>query len=113
MNGIQGTKSSVKKLNWLLDAVVKIVEHKKNTIDNIWIKVFSDGTVTYLKVSTDDFLNTTNKDTYFTEIRKVFEESFDIKIQELSMLKYPNFRIYQSPLGTIHSPASWCDQSDK
>ena len=57
--------------------------------------------MTYLKVSTDDFLNTTNKDTYFTEIRKVFEESFYIKIQELSMLKYPNFRIYQSPLGFI------------
>ena len=36
----------------------------------------SDGTVSYLTVSTDDILNTTNNETAFTEIRRVFEEYF-------------------------------------
>ena len=36
----------------------------------------SDGTVSYLTVSTDDILNTTNNETEFTEPTNLFEEHF-------------------------------------
>ena len=80
------------KCNKILDAVVTILKYKKITIDNsIYIKVFSDGTVSYIKFSTGDFLNTTNNKTAFPEIRRVFEEGFYIKAQEQSVLKCLNF----------------------
>ena len=61
MNVIQGTKPAGRQWNRLLDTVVTILEYKKSTIDHaIYIKVFDDGTVSYLTVSTDDVLNTTN-----------------------------------------------------
>ena len=64
MNGIQGTKSSGRQWDRILDTLVKNIEYKKITIDNyLYIKVFTDGTVSYLTVSTDDVLNTTNNDT--------------------------------------------------
>ena len=54
------TPTSIYK-NRLLDAMVTIIKYKKSTIDHsIYIKVFNDGTVSYLTVSTDDILNTTN-----------------------------------------------------
>ena len=61
MNGIQETKPYGRQWNRLLDAVVTILKNKNSTIDNdIYIKVFSDGTVSYLKISTDDVLNNNN-----------------------------------------------------
>ena len=58
------------------------MKYKKIKIDHdIYIKFFSDGRVSYLTVSTDDFLNTINNKTEFTELRSVFEEVFDIKFQ--------------------------------
>ena len=66
MNGIQGTKPAGRQWNRLLDAMVKIIDYKKSTIDHaIYIKVFDDGTVSYLTVSTDDVLNTTNNENVF------------------------------------------------
>ena len=57
-------KQSGRQFNILLDAVVTIMKNKKITIDHaIFIKVFSDGTVSYLMVYTDDFLNTNNNET--------------------------------------------------
>ena len=56
-------------------------------------------TVSYIIFSTDDVFNTTNDETEFPEITRVFEEHFDMKPQEGSVLKYLNSRIYQSPLG--------------
>ena len=80
--------------NRLLDAVVTIIKYKKFTIyHTIYIKVFYFGIYSYLVVSTDDFLNTTNNETAFTEIRRGFEETFEIKFQEEYVLKYLNFRI--------------------
>ena len=80
--------------------MVTILKYKKSTIDrSIYIKVFSDVIVSYLTVSTSDVINTTTNETLFTEIRMVFEEVFEIKVQELSVLKCLNFRIYQSPIG--------------
>ena len=77
--------------------MVTIIEYNKITIDFfIYIKVFSDGTVSYIKFSADNVLNTTNNRTAFTEIRRVVEEDFEIKVQEGSVLKYLNFQIYQS-----------------
>ena len=75
------------------------MEYNKSTIGNdIYIKVFSDGTVSYLMVSIDDVFNTNTNETVFPELRIVFEEYFEIKVQEGSILKYLNFRIFQSPL---------------
>ena len=54
--------------------------------------------MSYLTVSTDDILNTTNNDTEFPELTIVFEENFDMKFQEGSVLKYLNFLIFQSPI---------------
>ena len=55
--------------------------------------------MSYLTVSTDDVLNTTNNETSFTELRIVFEQNFDMKFQYGSVLKYLNLLIFQSPLG--------------
>ena len=86
--------------NRLLDVVVTIFKYKKITIDHdIYIKVFTDGTVSYLTVSTDDVLSTTNNETAFTDLTRVFKEHFEMKVQEGLILKYLNFRIRQSPLG--------------
>ena len=52
----------------------------------IYIEVFYDGTMPYLKMYTDDVINTTNNGTEFTEIRRVFGEAFEIKSQEGSVL---------------------------
>ena len=99
MNGIQGTNQAGIKCNRLLDAVVTILEYKKSTIDHdIYIKVFDDGTVSYLTVSTDNVLNTTNDENTFPELTRLFKEHFEIKVQEGSVLKYLNFRICQSLL---------------
>ena len=80
--------------------MVTILEYKKSTIDHaIYINFFDDGTVSYLTVSTDDVLNTTNNKNTFPELTRVFKEHLEIKLQEGSILKYLNFRICQSPLG--------------
>ena len=64
MNGIQGTKSSGRKWNRLLGAMVTTLKYKKRTIDHdIYIKIFSDGTMSYLTVFNYDVLNTTNNET--------------------------------------------------
>ena len=61
MNRIQGKKPAERQWNRLLDAVVTILKYNKSTIDHdIYIKVCTDDTVSYLTVSTDDVLNTTN-----------------------------------------------------
>ena len=64
MNVIQGTKPAGRKWNTLIYAVVTILEYNKSTIDYaIYIKVFTDGTVSYIIVYTYDVLNITNNDT--------------------------------------------------
>ena len=94
MNNIQGTKLAGRKWKLLLDAVVTIQKYKKRKFYNIiYIKVFSDENVSYLTVSNDGVLNTTNNETEFSELRSVFEEAFEIKSQEGSVLRYINFRI--------------------
>ena len=61
INGIQGKKLYGKQWNRLLGIVVKILKYKKITIDHaICIKVFSNGTVSYLTVYSNDVINTTN-----------------------------------------------------
>ena len=104
MNGIQGTKSAVRKLNQLINAVVKILKYNITTIDHaIYIKVFYYVTVSYLTVFTDDVLDTTKNGTGFPELRGFLEEIFVIKFQEGSVLKYPSYLIYQSGIGfSVH-----------
>ena len=93
-NVIKGTNPSGRQCNRLLDAVVTILKYKKRTIDHaIYINVFNDGTVSYLTVSTDDVLNTTNNENAFPELTRVFKEHFEMKVQEGSVLKCLNFRI--------------------
>ena len=59
-----GKKPARRKLNQLLDSVVKSLKYKKRKIDNaIYIKVFSLGTLFYLTVYTDDVLNTIDNET--------------------------------------------------
>ena len=100
MNVIQGTKPAGRQWNILLDEVVTILKYNKNTIYHaIYIKVLSDVTVSYLTLSTDGVFNATNYESVFPEPKRVFEEAFDIKVQESFVLKYLNFRIFQSPLG--------------
>ena len=56
------------------------MKYQKITIDHaIYINVFSDVTVYYITFSTDDILDTTKTETDFPELRKVFEEAFEIK----------------------------------
>ena len=64
MNVFQGIKPDVRQWNILLDAVVTIIKYKKITVDHaIYIKVFTDRTVSYPTVSTDYVLKTTNNET--------------------------------------------------
>ena len=50
------------------------MKYKKRTIYHaIFIKVFSDGNISYLTVYTDDIMNTTSNDTDFPETRKLFQ----------------------------------------
>ena len=61
MNVTKATKLDGRQWNLPLDAVVTILKHKKIRIDHdIYIKVFSDGTVSYITVSTDDVINNNN-----------------------------------------------------
>ena len=88
MNGNKGREQDGRQRNRLLDVVVTILEYKKSTIDHaIYIKVFDDGKVSYLTVSTDDVLNTTNNENAFPELTRVFKEQFEMKIQEGSVPK--------------------------
>ena len=83
MNGIQGIKTDGLKLIILLDAVVTIMRYKKITIDHsIYIKVFYDGNVPYPTVSVDDVFKNTNNMTAFPELARVFEEHYEMKVQE-------------------------------
>ena len=73
MNVIQGGKQAGIKWNRLLDTVVTILKYKKSTIYHaIYIKVFSDGTVSYPTVYNDDVLNNTNNETALPELTRVF-----------------------------------------
>ena len=74
--------------------MVTIMKYKKTKIDHtIYIKVFSDETLSYLTVYNGDVLNTTNRITEFPELRRVFKEDFEMKFQDGSDLKYLHFRI--------------------
>ena len=42
--------------------------------------------MSYIAVSNDDVLNSTNNKTELPELKRVFEETFDIKVQERSTL---------------------------
>ena len=90
-----GNKTSRNKWNQLLDEVVTIIEYKKSITDHeIYINVFSDVTVSYIIVSTDDIFNTTDIETEFPELTRVFEEAFEIKVREGYLPKYLNLRIF-------------------
>ena len=82
MNGIQGGGASGRQWNRLLDAVMKILKYKKIIIDHdIYIKIFTDGTLSYLTVYTGGVLNTTNNETEFPELTRAFKEHFEMKVQ--------------------------------
>ena len=58
------TNLSRRKWNILIEALVKNIKYKKIIIDHdIQINVFSNVTVSYITVPTDDVLNTTNNET--------------------------------------------------
>ena len=64
MNETQGTKQSGRQWNRLLYAVVTIIKYKRSKIDHaIYINVFTDETVSYPTVSTNDVINTSNNET--------------------------------------------------
>ena len=93
-------KPAGQQWNRLLDAVVTIIKYKKITIDHaIYIKFFYYIKVSYPTFPTDDVLNTTNNNISFPKLRIVFEEHFEMKVQEGSIHKYLNFQNFQSPLG--------------
>ena len=76
------------------------LKYKKITIYHaVYIKVFSDGTVSCLRFYADDVLNNTNNKISFPELRIVLIEAFEIKVQEGYVVKYLHLRIFQSPLG--------------
>ena len=71
INGIQGTTLAVQQWNKLRDAMVTILEYIKITINHvISIKCFSDVTVSFITVSTDDVINITTNETAFLELAR-------------------------------------------
>ena len=80
--------------------MVQILEYKKIIIvDAVNVKLFSGFTVSYIIVSMDDVLNNINDDEFLQDLKRVFKETFEIKTQEGSVLKYFSFRISQYRLG--------------
>ena len=80
MNRIQGTKPAGRKWNRRFGAVVTTLKYKKRIFDHaIYIEIFSDGTISYLTVSTDDVLNTTNNETAFSELTRVLKNTLRLK----------------------------------
>ena len=65
----------------------------------MYVKICFNVTVSYLTVSTNDFLNNTNNNKAFQEIKILFEDNFKITTQKGSVLKHLNFSIYQYYLG--------------
>ena len=79
MSIIQGTKLAGRKWNRLLDAVVTIITKKRSIIYHaIYIKVFSGGILSYLTVSTENVLDTTNNEIFFPELT-IFLKHFYMK----------------------------------
>ena len=63
--------------------MVTIIKYNNSTIYHaIYIKVFSAGAVSNLRVSTDDVINATTNGTAFPELIIVFEEAFEIKYKK-------------------------------
>ena len=61
--------------------MVIILKYKKSTIDHaIYIKVFTDTTMSYLTVFTDDVINNINNEKAFPELTRVFKEEYEIKV---------------------------------
>ena len=86
MNGIRGTNPAGRQCNRILDLVVTIIKYKKISIGReIYINLFTDCNISYITVSTDYVLDTTNKVKDFSELRKVIEEAFNIKIKNCSL----------------------------
>ena len=63
------------------------------------MKLFSNGKVSYLTVSTDYILIITNNDKVFQGIKCIFKENFEIHTLKCSIMKYSNLRISQLHLG--------------
>ena len=55
--------------------------------------------MSYFTLPTDDFLNMTNNETVFPELTRAFKEHIKVKLKEVSVPRYLNFLICQSPLG--------------
>ena len=55
--------------------------------------------MSYFTLPTDDFLNMTNDETVFPELTRAFKEHIKVKLKEVSVPRYLNFLICQSPLG--------------
>ena len=62
MNGAQEKKTAVQNFNCLLDAVLKVLKYRNIKIDHaIYIRVFSNETVSYFIVFTNDVIKNPNK----------------------------------------------------
>ena len=67
--------------------MITIIIYNNSTIDHgIYVKVFTDGTVFYLTVSTYDVLNTTDNEKLFTELTRVLEKSLRQKYKKYRFL---------------------------
>ena len=68
---VQGTNLEARHWNSHLDAVVKIILHKRITIDHVIYVKHYHGTISYITVFMDDVLNTTNSCETFVELKHV------------------------------------------
>ena len=66
---------------------------------SILTKVLSDGNVSCLTVFTDDFLNTSNNETDFPELKSCLKNHLRLKFQKYLCLNTWIFGLYKSPLG--------------
>ena len=104
MNAIQGTKPARQQWNRILDVVVIILKYTKSAINHaIYTKVFYDGTVSYLIVSTSDVINTNRlgpaQDVHFSYVRShlsslqnyvlIFSTNFQLIIDFFQKCKIP------------------------
>ena len=74
--------------------MVTILKYKIIVIvHDIYIKVFSDRTVSYITVSTDNVLNTTNNETEFPELIIFFEEDYSRETQDRKSVVFHDYKV--------------------
>ena len=102
MNGIKVTNPAGNKWNRIIDAVFTVMKYKKITTDDIiYVKVFYYGNLSYLTLSTDDYMNNTNNKTSFPELKNYFSNNLGLNFNKYMSFNNRIFGFLNILLGSL------------